>query len=100
MLPNAQNIYLHDTPAKSYFARDDRALSHGCVRLERPAAMGAWLLGPQGWDEPAGATAMAEGGYRPVDLERRVPVVVAYLAAWAGDDGAVWFAGDPYGLLG
>ncbi len=99
MLPNAQNIYLHDTPAKSYFARDDRALSHGCVRLERPAAMGAWLLGPQGWDEPAVATAMAEGGYRQVDLERRVPVVVAYLAAWAGDDGAVWFAGDPYGLL-
>ena len=100
MLPNARNIYLHDTPAKSYFARDDRALSHGCVRLHHPAAMGAWLLGPQGWDEEAVASAMAGGGYRQVDLDRRVPVVIAYLAAWAGDDGAVWFASDPYGLLG
>ena len=100
MLPNRHNVYLHDTPAKAYFARDDRALSHGCVRLERPAALGAWLLGPQGWDEGAVAAAMAEGGYRQVDLERRVPVVIAYLSAWAGDDGAVWFASDPYGLAG
>ena len=100
MLPNRHNVYLHDTPAKSYFARDDRALSHGCVRLERPAALGAWLLGPQGWDEPAVAAAMAEGGYRQVDLDRRVPVVIAYLPAWADDDGAVWFAADPYGLTG
>ncbi len=100
MFPNGQNIYLHDTPAKSYFARDERALSHGCVRLERPAAMGAWLLGPQGWDEPAVAQAMAEGSYRQVDLERRVPIILAYLPAWAGDDGAVWFASDPYGLAG
>ncbi len=97
MLPNAHNIYLHDTPAKGYFARDERALSHGCVRLERPAAMGAWLLG---WPEAEVRASMEGGGYRQVDLDRRVPVVIAYLPAWAGDDGAVWFAGDPYGLLG
>ena len=42
---------------------------------------------------------MAEGAHRQVDLARRVPVTLAYLPAWAGDDGAVWFAGDPYGLL-
>lgn len=97
MFPNANNIYLHDTPAKAYFDRDERALSHGCVRLERPATMGAWLLG---WDEAEVRAAMDGGGYRQVDLERRVPVVIAYLAAWAGDDGAVHFASDPYGLLG
>lgn len=97
MFPNAHNVYLHDTPAKAYFARDERALSHGCVRLERPAAMGAWLLG---WDEAEVRAAMDGGGYRQVDLERRVPVVLAYLPAWAADDGAVHFAGDPYGLLG
>jgi murein L,D-transpeptidase YcbB/YkuD len=42
---------------------------------------------------------MAEGEYRQVDLDRRVPVVLAYLPAWADDAGAVWFAGDPYGML-
>jgi len=100
MFPNANNIYLHDTPARSYFARDERALSHGCVRLERPSALGAWLLGPQGWSEADVRAAMDGGGYQQVDLGRRVPVVLAYLPAWAGDDGAVWFASDPYGLIG
>ena len=96
MLPNAHNIYLHDTPAKSHFARDDRALSHGCVRLEAPAAMGAWLL-----ERPVSEVEamMAGGRSLRLDLERRVPVVIAYLAAWAGDDGAVWFAADPYRLF-
>ncbi len=97
MLPNAQNIYLHDTPAKAYFARDERALSHGCVRLERPATLGAWLLG---WPEAEVQAAMDGGGHQRVDLAARVPIVIAYLPAWAGDDGAVWFAGDPYGRLG
>ncbi|WP_420455362.1 L,D-transpeptidase family protein [Rubrivirga sp.] len=97
MFPNAHNVYLHDTPVKGHFARDERALSHGCVRLERPATMGAWLLG---WPEAEVQAAMDGGGYQQVDLAARVPVVIAYLPAWAGDDGAVWFAGDPYGLLG
>ena len=97
MFPNANNIYLHDTPAKGFFARDERALSHGCVRLEQPAAMGAWLLG---WDEAEVRAAMESGTQSQVDLATRVPVVIAYLPAWADDDGAVWFGRDPYGLLG
>ena len=99
MFPNGHNVYLHDTPAKGYFARDARALSHGCVRLEDPVAFGAWLFEPQGWTADDVRTAMHDGEHRQLDLERRVPVVLAYLPAWAGDDGAVWFAGDPYGLL-
>ena len=99
MFPNGHNVYLHDTPAKGYFARDERALSHGCVRLEDPVAFGAWLFGPQGWTTDDVLAAMVDGEYRQLDLERRVPVVLAYMSAWAGDDGAVWFAGDPYALL-
>lgn len=93
MFPNANNVYLHDTPARSYFARDVRALSHGCVRLEEPARMGAWLLG---WPESRVLEAMNDGPSRRVDLEARVPVVLAALPAWAGDDGRVWFAGPGY----
>ena len=95
MLPNRHNVYLHDTPAKSYFARDDRALSHGCVRLEAPSALGAWLL-----ERPVSEVESLMHGaeHRRIDLARRVPVVIAYLAAWADDTGAVWFGADPYGL--
>src|SRR5690606_38954078 len=43
-LTNPFNIYLHDTPAKKYFERDKRALSHGCVRLADPMKLAAWVL--------------------------------------------------------
>ena len=93
MFPNVHNVYLHDTPARSFFARDARALSHGCVRLEDPAGLGAWLVG---WPRERVVEAMDGGPSRRVDLPARVPVVLAALPAWAGDDGAVWFAGPGY----
>ncbi len=99
MFPNVHNVYLHDTPARGTFGRDDRALSHGCVRLEDPVAFGEWLLGPQGWTYDRVLDAMVDGEHQQVNLDRRVPVTLAYFSAWADESGAVWFAGDPYGLL-
>ena len=99
MFPNGHNVYLHDTPARGYFGRDERALSHGCVRLQDPVAFGEWLLGLQGWTYDSVLDAMVEGEHQRVDLDTRVPVTLAYFPAWADESGAVWFAGDPYGLL-
>ncbi|MBW8726864.1 MAG: L,D-transpeptidase family protein [Inquilinus limosus] len=44
-LDNDQAIYLHDTPQKSYFGRDKRALSHGCVRVQQVRELAAWADG-------------------------------------------------------
>jgi hypothetical protein len=44
-LDNDQSIYLHDTPQKSYFGREKRALSHGCVRVEQVRQLAAWADG-------------------------------------------------------
>ena len=45
LFPNAHAIYMHDTPSKSFFKKDQRALSHGCVRLADPRRMAAAVLG-------------------------------------------------------
>jgi murein L,D-transpeptidase YcbB/YkuD len=47
-LDDPYEIYLHDTPERTLFARADRARSHGCVRLQQPVELAAALLAPQG----------------------------------------------------
>ena len=49
LLPNRFNVYLHDTPSKEFFKSDDRAQSHGCIRVESPPQMARWTLERQGW---------------------------------------------------
>lgn len=90
-------IYLHDTPESHAFARSSRALSHGCVRLEQPLDLAAWLLAGQGgWSEERIRETVASGGERWVRLEEEVPVFVRYFTAWIGDDGRVEFRDDVY----
>jgi murein L,D-transpeptidase YcbB/YkuD len=50
MFPNEHSVYMHDTPSKSFFARDVRAFSHGCVRVDQPFRFAEAVLG-QGWTE-------------------------------------------------
>src|ERR1700741_4558810 len=47
MFPNQYNVYLHDTPADSLFARATRSFSHGCVRVEQPDALAQFVLRDQ-----------------------------------------------------
>jgi murein L,D-transpeptidase YcbB/YkuD len=86
--PNANDIYLHDTPTKSLFAQDDRSLSHGCIRLEDADRLGRWLLGR----EPEAASREAE---QNVLLPTPVPIYLTYLTAQVRD-GQLSFVDDPY----
>lgn len=96
MFPNQYAVYLHDTPADHLFDRAERTFSHGCIRLERPADFGAWVLGPQGWDEGRVRQAMTEGGRELVELDQNIPVYIVYLTVYADDDGDVYFLEDVY----
>lgn len=95
--PNRFRVYLHDTPSRSLFDRAVRALSHGCVRLERPADLAAWALrdNPQ-WTPEAIQAAIDSGRERAVTLPEPIPVHIAYWTAWVDDYGTLRFGPDVY----
>jgi murein L,D-transpeptidase YcbB/YkuD len=89
-------IYLHDTPAKSLFALDDRHRSHGCIRVENALQFAHMLARADGVDAKF-SEAMASGKETFVDLNHDIPVRLMYHTAWLGDDGRIHFAQDVYG---
>jgi L,D-transpeptidase YcbB len=93
LFPNSHAIYMHDTPSKSFFKRDMRALSHGCVRLQDPRGMAAAVLGVS-LDKVA--SDIATGKNMPVALPQKIPVYVAYFTAWPDADGKVNYYDDVY----
>lgn len=93
LFPNAHAIYMHDTPAKSFFKRDMRALSHGCVRLSDPRAMAAAVMGTT-VDEIN--KQIASGQNRAVQVPQKFPVYIAYFTAWPDKDGVVRYYDDVY----
>ena len=94
LFPNTHNIYLHDTPAKALFAQADRAASHGCIRLERPAELAQWVLG---WPAEKVQAAMQSGpDNQAVRLPRKIPVYIVYFTAYVRD-GELYFGKDIYG---
>jgi murein L,D-transpeptidase YcbB/YkuD len=88
--PNAQDIYLHDTPVKTAFNSDERGLSHGCIRLEDAERLGRWLLGH---DPDSDANGSPE---QQALLPTPVPIYVTYLTAQVRD-GELAFVDDIYG---
>ncbi len=97
--PNRFHVYMHDTPARALFAKPKRAFSHGCVRLERPTDLAAYLL----QNDPAWTSGRIEqtikGGRRQhVNLSQPIDVHLIYQTAWVDADGRVQFRPDIYGL--
>ena len=88
--PNPEGIFLHDTPSRQHFAKSDRAISNGCIRLEDARRFGRWLLG----SDPTTLSSLPE---QHVQLPRSVPVYVTYLTA-RPDGTAIAYSKDVYGL--
>jgi murein L,D-transpeptidase YcbB/YkuD len=98
IFPNAENVYMHGTPAQQLFSRARRDFSHGCVRLEDPARFGEWVLRdyPE-WTRERIDQAMQ--GERPtrVNLKRPLTVVLFYDTVHVNSEGVVFFVDDIYG---
>lgn len=99
IMPNAFNIYLHDTPGKAAFDKQRRDVSHGCIRLSDPVALAVHVLRSQGdWNESSVRAAMEGTDNHRVNLQKAVPVCIVYATAIAKEDGSVLFYNDVYGL--
>jgi murein L,D-transpeptidase YcbB/YkuD len=99
MFPNQFNVYLHDTPSDSLFARASRSFSHGCVRLEQPEKLAEYVLRDQpDWTPERIRDSMHAGEERVVKLRRAIPVYLGYWTARATPDHQVQFRKDVYGI--
>jgi murein L,D-transpeptidase YcbB/YkuD len=97
--PNEHDVYLHDTPSDGAFGRVMRALSHGCVRLERPDLLAAYALaGEDGWTEARIRRAMDSGREQFVKLPAPVRVHLVYFTVSVDADGTLVFLPDIYRL--
>jgi murein L,D-transpeptidase YcbB/YkuD len=98
IFPNTYNIYLHDTPGKGVFAREKRAFSHGCIRLDKPIELAQYLLrGDSTWTPEAIKAAMYSEREQYVRLRRKRPVTIAYFTSWVDANGLLHFRDDVYG---
>ena len=99
IFPNEHNVYLHSTPSQSLFSRSRRDFSHGCIRVEKPAELAAWVLrNNPGWTLEKVQEGMQSGKDDvTVNLVKRVPVFIVYGTALAYENGEVHFTDDIYG---
>jgi L,D-transpeptidase YcbB len=98
LFPNSFDIYLHDTPHKNLFAQQNRALSHGCIRVAKPDSLARFILRGQGeWTPEKIAAAMNSGKEQKVEVKNPVPVSITYYTAFTDDKGRMHFRKDVYG---
>ncbi len=97
MFPNKFAVYLHDTPARYLFEKNKRDFSSGCIRVEGPIDLAAYVLrGDPKWTREAILSAIESGANRVVWLPEPIPVHVLYWTAWVDRDGIVQFREDVY----
>ena len=95
---NSYDVYMHDTPAVESFAKSRRDFSHGCIRLEKPADLAAWVLRDNaGWTPDRIRTAMNGSLTQQVHLAHPIPVLIVYGTVVVSEDGVVHFYDDIYG---
>jgi len=98
VFPNKHDVYMHDTTQKFLFAKEVRAESHGCMRVQNPDQVATILLKhDQGWTQARVASAIQGGPDQHVALQHRIPVYITYFTAWVNADGTMSTFGDIYG---
>lgn len=99
LFPNTYNIYLHDSPAKQYFDRQNRTFSHGCIRVGEPLVLMQWVLQDEKQITPDRIQSIFETGKETyLNLKQGIPVTIAYYTAWIDENGYINYTDDVYKL--
>jgi murein L,D-transpeptidase YcbB/YkuD len=101
IFPNVDDIYMHDSPAKSLFSKEKRAFSHGCIRVGKPRELAIEVLRDDpAWTPAKIDAAMNAGKECTVVLKQKIPVYIGYLTAWVDPQGNINFYDDIYDMDG
>ncbi|MFA6276148.1 MAG: L,D-transpeptidase family protein [Pedobacter sp.] len=96
---NESSVYLHDTPAKAPFSWEMRAVSHGCIRLEKPLELAEALFGTGAkYDKIKVGMESSNPVATDIALPKQVPVYLTYFTCWVDEAGKLQFRKDVYGL--
>jgi murein L,D-transpeptidase YcbB/YkuD len=116
IFPNQSAVYLHDTPKQDLFSRKIRAFSHGCMRMHKPLQFAEQLLRYNGKFDEIDLQELLEGEkkpvkndegeptgekemkytYKPVFLDRQIPVHIEYFTVRVDEEGRANFFADIY----
>lgn len=96
MIPNTDDIYLHDTNTRNLFNRAERAFSSGCIRVHKPLELVEWILGEQGWDMEKIQETVDMGITQTIAVKHPVPVHLEYWTVVLDDEGNVSYRTDLY----
>jgi murein L,D-transpeptidase YcbB/YkuD len=98
MFPNRFNVYIHDTPSRELFNKSARMFSSGCIRIEKPIELAAYLLrdDPK-WTSESILAAIDRQVEQTVQLREPIWVHLLYWTAWVSEDNITHFVRDIYG---
>lgn len=97
MFPNSNDIYLHDSPAKNLFNKEDRAMSHGCVRVGKARELAMIILkDDKTWTPQKIDAAMNAHQESICGLKSKIPVYIGYFTVWVDEQGQINFYKDVY----
>jgi len=98
MFPNRFSVYLHDTNTRGYFERENRSMSSGCVRVQNPFELTAYLLNDSvKWNDESISEILKEGNTKNVNINQNVYIHLLYWTAWS-EKGQLIFRDDIYNL--
>jgi murein L,D-transpeptidase YcbB/YkuD len=97
MFPNKHSVYLHDTSDPQLFRKERREFSHGCIRIEKPMEMAAFVMkDSKEWPIEKIKAVLKTKETTVANLPKAIPVHILYFTAWGNGDGTTHFLEDIY----
>ena len=96
IFPNKYAVYLHDTPSKYLFVKEDRAFSHGCIRVQNPLHFAAVLLNDEKWNQEKIKEVLDQKKEKVVHLKKPLDVLLLYWTCGFMENGDIFFIKDVY----